>query len=201
MSQYSTVTLSAEVEYNERFAPRGAKKAYVARLLGRVSGGQTFEREFLGKGDVIIDEPGLYERQIGCKKGGADQYYNVIVEVDGNLRTSLDVGREMAMAIAKRMDGGESIQDMVRLNGRPSKRDPARTVYDCELLSKSEAAKAVKAATVDSAVEACWAVLSQLPEKESKAVLATLKQRISPPKSKAVSDALATVPSEEIQQF
>jgi hypothetical protein len=190
MSQ--TVTLNADVQYNPRFAPSGAKKAYVARLRGRVSGAQTFEREFLGSGTVLIDEPGLYERQIGCKKGGADQYYHVVVDVDGELRKSTDVGRETAMTIAKRMDGGEAIGEMVRLTGRPSQRDPAVTVYDCELLTKSEAAKAVKGATVDTAIEACWQVLSLLPEKEAKKVLAALKVRVSPPKAKPASEPAQT---------
>jgi hypothetical protein len=190
MSQ--TVTLTADVEYNERFAPSGAKKAYVARLLGRVSGAQTFNREFLGKGAVVIDEPGLYERQIGCKKGGADQYYHVVVEVDGDLRKSTDVGRETAMTIAKRMDGGERIGDMVRLTGRPSQRYPAVTVYDCEVMTKSEAAKAAKGATVDSAIDACWQVLSLLPEKEGKKVLAALRGRVSPPKEKPASEPAQT---------
>lgn len=170
------ISLCGPIEYNPKFPPPGAKKGYVARINGRVTGAATFDREFLGS-EVLIDQPGLYETQRGLKKGGAEQSYYVILAHGDGLISSLDVGRENAMVIAKRISLGQPIGRVVELTGRPSKRDASRTVYEATIRSAAEAKRAAAAETVGDAADACWAILAQLDEKSRKAVLAEIKRR------------------------
>lgn len=43
----------------------------------------------------------------------------------------------------------------------------------------------LRAQTIDTATQQCWAILQALPEKDAKKVLASLKVLVSPPKPKA----------------
>jgi hypothetical protein len=173
------ITLTAQCLYNSSYPPKDAAKPYVARITGRAKGALMFERDFLGQGSVSIDEPGLYEVQHGLKKGGYSRSYIVVVQMpDGELRRSSNVGKEDAMSIAKRLDGGEQISDIAELSDpRPHDRRPEQLVYEtCGLRTKAQA----KAATAAAAADQCMAILSALPEPQRKAVLAELRKRMAP---------------------
>jgi hypothetical protein len=174
------ITWIVENGYNERFAPAGAKKAYVARITGR-DPKMTFAREFLGHGRVIVDEPGLYEIRETDKKGRPDDYYRVVLEHEGELRQSVQLAREDAMGIAKAL-ASRSIDGCVELVGRPSQRDPSVTVYDARLVTAKQAERAAVAKSIDDATEACWQVVQGLTEADAKKVLTALKARVSPKK-------------------
>jgi len=157
------ITLRVQNNYNERFAPAGAKKAYIARITGR-DPKMTFAREFHGK-EVMVDEPGLYELRNTDKKGRPDDEYCIIYpDVDGSL-VEESVDKEFAMKLAKLLDS-RSIESCLDSNG--------------EIVTAKQAEKAVVARTIDDVTNACWTLIQTLPEKEAKKVLAALKARVSP---------------------
>ena len=106
------------------------------------------------------------------RKGKVDRYY-VVIEADGAL-VKLRSDKQDAMTIARALDERRPFTGIVAA----AKDDEGKPVY--EILSAREAAKAQQAQTVDSAIEACWAALQALPEKEAKKVLAALRARVSP---------------------
>jgi len=73
----------------------------------------------------------------------------------------------------------------VELVARPSRLDPAKTVYDVQIVTPKQAEAVAVARTIDAATDACWASLSGLPEKEAKKVLAALRARLTLPKTAA----------------
>lgn len=169
-------------------------KQFIARIVGRHPK-FTFEREFIGRkggkrnesSEAMVDDPGLYQvRDIG-RKGNADDSYFVIDLLGDVVVKSLPLGQEEAMKIAKRLGDGESIGHICSLAGRPSRTDPSRTVYDVEIVTARQAEKAEVAKTIDLAVDACWAVLASLPQKEAKKVLSALRERLNPPKPPAAA--------------
>lgn len=182
----NTVTLSAD---NKQYG--NTRGHYVARLIGRDSK-FTFSREFLGS-DVHVDAPGVYEICNIDKKGRKDKTYRLvaispagqllilkaqadqIVEDGQNARDGID----MAMAITKRIDAGEKFDGIVVVE-EAADHTHENPSYGYRLLSKGEAVKAVKSATIESATAACWEHLKIMDEKTSKKVLANLKALISP---------------------
>lgn len=165
----------------------GNRKNYVARIAGRNSK-MTFEREFLGK-TPDIDEPGLFEICDYDRKGRKEISYVLVLAVPEEVQAGgiakLVTDKEDAMKIARRMDDGESIEQIVVAEPRENRdqwlaEHPGKTGYVYAIRTKGEAKKATVAATVDSATNDCWKVLSLLPEKEAKKVLAALKLRVSP---------------------
>lgn len=182
------VLLKAYEDYNDRFAPAGAKKAYVARLVGRDSK-MTFDREFLGKGDVMVDAPGIYETRSVDKKGRPDEPDYILLldcpafpSENGQTLSSFVATKEQAMKIAKALDEGRSIDGIARVVDASGKTRSERT---WELLTAREAAKTQAAQTVDAAIDACWQIMANLPEKEAKKVVAALKAKVSPPKTQS----------------
>jgi hypothetical protein len=171
---------------------------YVARITGRDSK-MTFNREFLGK-TRDVDEEGLYEICNIDHKGNKDQIYRVVAHrPDGEL-VSLQAGgdcfgpesgKEAAMIIAKRIDAGESIDDIVAV----SQADDDTWGY--KIRSKAEAKKAVVAATIDAVVEQCVSALSALDEKQRKAALTQIKTRFAPAKP-APTDTPVEAPAAEV---
>ena len=195
------INLAGTTDYNVKYPPANAKKGYVARIRGTAPGAVKYDREFLGDEVGLVEgDEGLYERQRGDKKGGHTRWYHVLLShPDHGLILSVDCEEELPK-IAKLLDAGTAIQDAVEVTDlRPSERYEGRMIFTARARSKAEAAKAAKSATVDSAIETCWAALSLLPEKEAKAVLAALKLRVSPPKNKAVSE-ISAPSDQEIQQ-
>lgn len=184
--------------YNEKYAPQGAKKAYVARIKGRDSK-MTFNREFLGMSPTI-DEPGLFELRKTDNKGRADDGYRVIAEVDGELKVSITFDKPDAMRIAKAMDEGRSIEQIVKLTGRPGKNDPTTTVYDIEIMTAKQAEKATVGQTIESAINGCWELIKNLPEKDAKKVMAALKVKVSPPKPAEPIDTQPEAPQTNIEE-
>jgi hypothetical protein len=167
-------------------------KQYVARIVGRDKR-FTFSREFVGSKSgrtttAHIDEPGIYEVCDIDRKGRKEPDYRVVLArppafpplgtADPDL-LNFPASIEEAMTIAKRLDGGEPIVEMIEIYLEET---PGKRSYQFRLLTKGEARRASIAVTIDSAVEACWSVLQSLPEREAKKVLAALKVRVSPPK-------------------
>jgi hypothetical protein len=165
----------------------GKSSQYIARITGR-DPKFTFNREFIGRksgkrGDTTsadVDEPGLYEITDIDRKGNKNSAYRILALRNGELlelfgtRDSADGldGKDAAMQIAKRMDGGEPFAEIVEVLEGGKYR----------LRSKAEAKRASAAVTVDAAVEQCWTVLQALPEREAKRVLKALRDRMAPPK-------------------
>lgn len=164
----TTITISATEKYNTRYAPAGAKKAYLARLLGR-SISQTFEREFLAK-SYDFDAascPALLERVDVAKDGSRYSPDYMLLVASGEEVVQFDLEKADAMWLAAQMDAGRNLADCWNEGGR---------------VSPKAAAKEQVAVTVTAAIESCWKMLEVLPEKEAKKVLAALKARVSPPK-------------------
>ena len=163
------ITLTAHENYNPRFAPSGAKKAYIARITGRDSK-MTFAREFIGKTSADVDSVGLYATRSVDKKGRdeGEEYPMVYVLPNGTLEETY-VTKEEAMTLAKALES-RTFDSIVSVNADGT----------WEFCTAKKAEQAAVAQTIDSATNACWAVLSALPEKEVKKVLAALKARVSP---------------------
>lgn len=66
-----------------------------------------------------------------------------------------------------------------------------------EILTEAQSARAKAGATVDAAIEACWAIIQAFPEKEAKKVLAALKAKVSPPKPAAPKTTQEPTPKPE----
>jgi len=182
MSMTTEIRLTGPTEYHERFPPRDARKGYVARITGRASGAVMYAREFLGSQVTLLEgDEGLYERQVGDKKGGCTRYYHVVLShPEHGLMLSEDCESELPK-IAKLLDEGVVIADAVEVTDlRPSKKVEGRMTFTAVARPKAQAAKAAVAQTIESAVEACWAALSDLPEREVKKVLAAVKARLTP---------------------
>jgi hypothetical protein len=176
------ITLVGSTDYNEKFPPANAKKGYVARIRGTAAGAIKYDREFLGQEAALVEgDEGLYERQRGDKKGGFTRWYHVLLShPEHGLILSLDCEDELPK-IAKLLDAGIAIQDAVEVTDlKPSEKYEGRMIFTAKARNKSAAANAAKSATIESAVDHCWQVLSLLPEKEAKKVLTALKERVSP---------------------
>jgi hypothetical protein len=178
------ITLQVQNDYNERFAPTGAKKAYIARITGRDSK-MTFAREFVGK-EIMVDEPGLYELRNTDKKGRADDSYVLIFRDNvGDLYESTE-SKEFAMKLAKLLDS-RSIESCIDETGN--------------IQTAKQAEKITVAKSVDDITQACWTLLQTLPEKQGKKVLSALKALVSPPKEKpaeSVPESSPEVASEAV---
>ena len=163
------ITISAVENYHPRFAPAGAKKAYLAKITGRDSG-HTFARSFLAKSTDfdVADAPVLLERVNVDKKGRRDDPDYILILADGENVTRESLYKDDAMWLASQMDAGRSLSECWR---------------DGKRVSPTAAAKVLAGQTVETAVEACWAAMNQLPEKLQKQVLAALRARVSPPRS------------------
>jgi hypothetical protein len=167
----------------------GETKQYIAHITGRSSKFQ-FERKFVGRKtgrrnettEYSTDEAGLYEDCDIDKKGRKDiGYWIVLANPTGSGLIKTRCTMEDALSIAKRLDAGESIENMIALSASVS--EPEKWVY--ELRSNAEVKAAVAGQTIGTATEACWQIMQALPEREAKKVLAALKLRVSPPKPAA----------------
>ena len=183
------ITLSASAAYGF------GGKQFIARITGRHPK-FTFAYEFIGrKGgkrnestDADVDTPGLYITRDWTRKNVADDNFVLIIETaDGDLK-EIGVEKDDAMKIAKALDDGRPFATIVEFD----------TDGDCwRFVTPKQAEQAAVARTIDSATDACWAVLMALPEKEAKKVLAALKVRVSPPKP--VADAPVGIVSDAAQ--
>jgi len=189
-------SLSGSIKYNPNFPPDGAKRGYVARIKGRAAGALKFDREFLGElANLVEGDEGLYERQIGEKKGGYTRYYHVILShPEHGLIVSTDC-EDQATKIAKLLDDGIRIQDAVEVQGlRPSTKIEGQMVFDAVARTASQAKSAMKSASVESAIDHCWEALKLLPEDAAKKVLAALKVRLAQSSATNLTAAPAGTP-------
>ena len=189
MTRTTEIRLSGATNYHTSYPPRDAKKGYVAKITGRAAGAVKYAREFFGEEAAILEgDDGLYERQIGEKKGGYTRYYHVLLtHPEHGLICSTDCESSVPQ-IAKLLDAGVAIADAVEVsNLRPSERVEGRMVFDATPRTAGAAKRAAKSATIESAIESCMEVLSLLPEAEAKKVLAALRKRVSPSKAEQVA--------------
>jgi hypothetical protein len=196
-------TLSASASY-------GNHGQYVARITGR-DNKYTFEREFLGRKtgkrgedtSADVDEPGLYETCSVGKRGKESTYWVLLdcpqlgIGTKGDTMRLLEMDKSDAMKVAKALDAGRSIAQIVEIYRDTTGEKPVN-VY--RLLSERAAAKQQAAATVESAIEACWAALQSLPTKEAKKVMTALRLRISPPAAKEDPEAARAAEAEAAQE-
>lgn len=109
----ATVRLSAESKF-------GFHGQYIARIMGRAQKFQ-FQRSFVGRKSgkrneltsYETDEIGLYE-ECDVGKNGATKTYALVLEYKDRL-VKLYSDTEDALAIAKRLDGGELLADFVKI--------------------------------------------------------------------------------------
>ena len=187
MTKREQIILRGTTDYNTKFPPRNAKKGYVAKINGTAAGALKFDREFFGDECIVTEgDEGLYERQRGDKKGGFTRWYSVIVShPEHGLIIDSDCDDVEFKKIAKLLDQGVAIEDAVEIfDLEESENSPGNWLFLAKARTASQAAKAKKSATIDSAIEECWSVLSLMPEAEQKKILAELKKRVAPPKAK-----------------
>lgn len=170
----------------------GQTGQYIARITGRAKN-VTFAREFIGRKsgkrhDVttgLVDDPGLYEL-VWCKRKGKERAYWILLEFEGQLR-QVRSDEEDFLAIAKRLDSGETLEQIVAFesidrDAEELEKHPdwskTRLVYT--IRNKAEAKQAVAAATIDTAVNAIVAALGALPAKMQKDALSAAKSRLFP---------------------
>lgn len=181
MTQTTEIKLIGRTDYNPKFPPRDAKKGYIARITGRVSGAVKYAREFLGSEAVLLrGDEGLYEKQNAEKKGGSTRYYYVILShPEHGLIISTDCEDELPK-IAKLLSDGVSIDDAVEITDlRPSEQVEGRMIFDAVARTKSEVAKVYKAESIDMVVENCLQHLRLLPPKEAAKAMRMLKQQLT----------------------
>lgn len=168
------ITLSASAAF-------GQSGQFIARLTGRDSK-FTFNREFIGRkggkrNDVTtadVDDEGLFEHCDVTRKG-KESYFAVTMVIGGTL-TKMKATKEEAMAIAKGFEAGRTLTDLIT----PFKDANDRWTFN-GVNTPAQSRKASEAQTVQSAIDACWAALQSLPEKEAKKVLIALRAKVSPP--------------------
>lgn len=166
----------------------GESKQYLAHITGRDPKFQ-LRREFVGRktgkrNDVTeysTDEIGIYEDCDIDKKGRKDIGYWLVVNHPAGVLIKVRANLEDVLVLAKRMDAGERLEDMITL--APRSDDATKWAYDVR--SKTEVKAAITGQTIETATEQCWQILQALPEREAKKVLAALKLRVSPPKPAA----------------
>jgi hypothetical protein len=175
------IELTGTTYYHTSYPPSGAKKGYVAKITGRAAGAVKYEREFLGDRATILEgDEGLYERQIGEKKGGYTRYYHVVLShPEHGLICSVDC-EDILPAIAKALDAGVSIQDAVEVtNLRPGKRTEGLWVFDAVARDLRAAKKAAANADVGDRVAAVLAALDGLDPTEASKVLSAAKKSLT----------------------
>lgn len=190
MAKREEIILRGTTDYNTSYPPRDAKKGYVAKINGTAAGALKFDREFFGDECIVTEgDEGLYERQRGDKKGGYTRWYPVIVShPEHGLIIDSDADEVEVKKIAKLLEQGIAIEDAVEVTELvESKKAEGHWLFTAKARTASQASKVKKSATIDSAIEECWSVLSLMPEAEQKKVLVELKKRVSPTKAKESS--------------
>jgi len=174
----TTISLSASSDY-------GQSGQYIAILTGRAPKVH-FTRSFVGSKygkrnegtSYETDEAGLYECCDHTRKGKVKRYY-IVLEFNGELKR-LQTDLEDSLLIAKRLEGGESLADVVELLVEDEK-----VVY--RINSKTEVKKAKAAGDIDAAVAAIVSALQALPTNLQKKALAQAKERLFPPTPKTTT--------------
>lgn len=176
----STVHFGVSADY-------GHTGQYICKIVGRAERVQ-FNRQFVGtkygkRNDGTsydTDETGLYETQDSTRKGKRRNYY-VVLESEGEL-FKLDADKDDALKIAKRFDGGETIEQIVGVDRRDGE-----VFY--AIRSAAECKRAEASATVDAAQAIILATLEALPDSLQKKVLAEVRKRLFPTREEALGAA------------
>lgn len=177
-----SITLTGKIHYNESYPPKDAKKGYVAKILGTASGSMKYQREFLGSEvQIVSSESGLFERQNGEKKGGFIRWYPCILShPEHGLIIDADVDEVEVKKIAKLLDAGIDIDNAVEVTElKPIEDKPEYMQFTAKARTASQATKVAKSATIESAIESCWSILSLMPDDSKKKVMSQLKKRLA----------------------
>lgn len=156
----------------------GKSGQYIAKITGRDEK-KTFAREFIGEKSgkrneitsVETDEIGVYEDCDVNKKGSKEVGYLVVLPSPAGELESYRLEKDEALTAAKRLDAGESVEDMFEI----------RTTSEGDfayLVTKAAAKKAIAAKTADAAADECWAILGALPADVAAKVLGSLRKRL-----------------------
>ena len=160
-----------------------AGQQYICRITGRDHKLQ-FARSFVGRKsgkrndytEALVDDPGLYEGQSPDRKG-KHRWWVLILEHKGEL-VKLRSDEEDAMKIAKRLDGRETIDQIVGVEVETNDDGTEKLLY--LIRTPGEAKRAVVAATEGAAVEAVVATLTALPAPLQRKVLTAVRARLFP---------------------
>jgi hypothetical protein len=189
------ITLTASSDFET------AGKQYIARITGRAAKVQ-FVREFIGRRsgkrndctEALVDEPGLYEIQNPTRKDHKARYWLLIVEFRGEL-VKFRSDEEDALKIAKRLDGRETIDQIVAAEVATNEEGGEKMVY--AIRTPGEAKRAEAAATEESAVESILSVLAALPASLQRKALASARLRLFPAAPKPERTPEAEAPSSD----
>lgn len=182
----------------------GQTGQYIARIIGR-DPKMTFRRVFLGRKDgsgrgstAEVDEPGLYVEVDIDKKGNKEESYLAILPNKGldfdklkyfgrkdDSLIAKSIRKDEAMKIAKSLEDGFNIEDIVRLSVELTPDSdvisgPFRLGYS--IVSPREREQARASASLESAEARCWEILQSLPARDAKKILGRLKARFKDPK-------------------
>lgn len=165
------ITLRAESRH-----PKGGQ--YVAAVVGRHPR-WTFERDFVGRKsgnrhettEADLDAPGLYEICNIDPKGHKYQQYVLLLDF-GRRLTDIECAKQDAMRIARSLDDGLAISQIVR---------PSEDGRGYEILTAAQRRAADVARSVERIADECWAILQALPTQQAKRVLKELRSRLTPP--------------------
>lgn len=174
------------------YSDYGQTGQYIARITGRAKN-VTFAREFIGRksgkrGDIttgLVDDPGLYEL-VWCKRKGKERSYWILLDFDGQLR-QVRSDEEDFLAIAKRLDSGETLEQIVMFESVERDAEelekhpdwsPTRLVYT--IRNKLEVNRAIVVATIDAVVLAIVNAVGGLPKEHQKKALSEAKNRLFP---------------------
>lgn len=172
----------------------GQSGQYVAKLTGRAPR-FTFAREFIGRrsgkrNDVttaLVDEPCLVE-VCDCTRKGKRHSYSLVLEVEGEL---LEFGSDEsdAMAIAKRLDAGESL-DVILAVERDAD-DSTGKSWAYRICSKAEAKGIARLRTEQESVELLARMLDGHSAASVRRILDGLKEVMLPKRTPATRSAIA----------
>ena len=159
----------------------GNNGQFIAELTGREKK-WIFERTFDGRKsgsttEHTIDTPGLFEACDLDRKGNKDYRYRLYV-MAGDKLVRFRIEKEDAMTIAKAMDDGRKLDEIVLAEA--SDAPEAYEGHVWSIVSAAESKKAKAAASIDEAADRCWAILMGLPPADVKKVLAKVRDKASP---------------------
>ncbi len=159
---------------------------YVALLVGR-DARVTFCREFIGTKSgkrnehtsALVDDPCLIERCNVTRKGKDQDYFIVVRDSDGNLRSFL-CDRADAMAIAKRLDKREELAEIIGLEPHPEGGETKDGLprMQWSIRTPGAAKKAVAAGNIEAAVAAIVLALQALPAADQKKALTAARAKL-----------------------
>lgn len=162
---------------------------YIAKITGRHER-YTFERELCGNAvlnrtEAIIDKPGLYEIANINREGVRSSVYRLIVpQADGDGLILLHVGGDylgphdtdaesIACLLARRMDGGQRLSDMIQL-------EDTEDGWGYRIAPPLPVEKETKMRTRQQAADECVRILQAFSLKDVRLILKEIREQLFP---------------------